>query len=195
MTVTTSPMPSIGLLDYLKGYWGGILYGFPLKGVLAAIVTFATDSLNLSAVVFYWYCAFTLIELVTSVLKSVALHQWDVKVFSYWIYRVVTQMLLVALVGGMFHMVADTMGWVIAGANWVLILCSIVDLGSIIDNLRLVGAPVPPFIDVLFKGIRRKGAVHLGNLLDDPAAAEALERSLAVNRHKRRRKKKEQNDA
>ena len=172
--------PAVSVFETVRQYWMDVLHLFPLKAGVAATIVWFADATGLSATVALWYCAFTLIEFLVSTIEKVSYNQWSKSHLSHWLYRVTTQLVLAAMVGGIFHMVAETTGSTIAGINWVLLLCAAVDFGSIVDSLIKIGAPVPPFFVVLARGFKRKSAMYLGNALNDPVMRAELEKALGV---------------
>ena len=180
--VSMSVAPTESVTATVKDYWSNIMYNIHVKAVLAGILTWFTEATGLSATVFLWYAAFTLIEFIVTTAEKVMYKQWSKAHLSHWVYRVTTQLVLAGLVGGLFHMLGETTGSTYAGINWVLILCATVDFGSIIESLIKIGAPVPPFMTVLAHAFKRRSAVYLGNMLNDPKARAELEKLLGVRR-------------
>jgi len=178
--VSMSVAPTESVTVTVKDYWSNIMYNIHVKAVLASILTWFTEATGLSTTVFLWYAAFTLIEFMVTTAEKVIYKQWSKNHLSHWVYRVTTQLVLAALVGGLFHMFGETTGATYAGINWVFILCATVDFGSIVESLVKIGAPVPPFMAVLSHTFKRWSAVHLGNMLNDPKARAELEKALGV---------------
>lgn len=182
--VSTNAAPEASVIATVREYWMNVFYNLPIKATLAGALTWFVQSTGLSLTVLWWYALITVLEFAVTTCEKITYHQWKKSHLSHWVYRVSTQLTLAALVGGLFHMIGETTGSTYAGINWVLILCSTVDFGSIVESLVKIGAPVPPFMAVVSRAFKRWSAVYLGNMLSDPKARKELEKALGVTEEK-----------
>lgn len=167
-------------MDTVSDYIGYFFRWFPVKAALASVVTYCTMYFGVEPVVFYWYCAFSTLDLLVGMWYAAMVHASYLRFARLWFYRLSVQLAIIALIGGLFHMVFAITGRLVEVVNWMLLLCSLVDLGSALDKLAFMGVPLPQFLMPVINAVRRRTAYHIGNVVHDPKLTEELSAVLSV---------------
>lgn len=160
-------------------YKDQFMFGIHIKAFFAFLLTIFIDIIGGNAVVLFLYGMFATLNLLLGMFAAGVYNEFDTRRVGYWFRKIVGQLLVVFLIGVFFHMIYQTSGVAFYLTNWLLIIYSIVDLGSIVDKLDRLGVPVHPVVLMFLRLIRRKVAIDVSNLLQDPEVREHIERALS----------------
>ena len=167
-------------MDTFNDYIGYFFRQFPAKTLFASITAYCATYFGIEAAVFYWYCIFAVFDLLVGMWYAAAFGASYVRFARMWFYRLAVQLGIIALVGGLFHMLFAITGHLIEVVNGMFMVCSVVAFGSALDKLAFMGVPLPAFLMPLVNALRRRLSYHLSNVVRDPRLADELNASLAA---------------
>ena len=166
------------MVTYLHSFWDDITYAFPFKASLAAVGTAFAEFTGGHEYVLMLYLAFATADFFFGTFAAIRMRDFSVRKMYHWLRKVCTQLLIVISFTGLCKMLFYTASLDIALANWLFFLFAVMDCASIFDNMERAGLPVPPFIDILLRRIRRRAVVTLTNVVGDADDAEQFEEAL-----------------
>lgn len=159
-----------------------LLEGAWLKSVIATAGVFFVEVLYGDLIVLNIYLLFLFLDLILGVVKSKVYGTYRVKEIGRWVGKLLTHLLVILLFGLVCNSLFTTSGFLIPTVNWLLFCLTITELASILDNLRKLGAPVPPIVYKFLKILRRQAAKKLSTYVEDPEMKEDLLRTLSEER-------------
>lgn len=168
----------IELRVWVTHYVEQLMTGASIKVFFASVLTFFTNVLYGDKVVFMIYLAFALLDLVLGVTKAIVYDSFNPKYLLYWVKKLGTHMLLILLLGLLCNAFFHTSGVTVSFVNWMLFICSTTELASIIWNLKSLGMPVPPVVDVFLKVLRKRASSHIAQCFGDDEMRQEIEKAL-----------------
>jgi len=173
-----SQIPLNNIPNDIRYYFMDIWSAFPIKAGIAAVIALAAKHFGLVVEVLYAYCALMFADLITGIIRAIVYRQFCISKINRWVLKVGVQFFVATIIGVFFFMFEKTSGISIYVINWIFLMYAISDLTSTLENLENVGIKLPAPIKLIIKLLRKKTAIHLATIFDNPEAAKEIEEAL-----------------
>lgn len=173
------------IIHYIEQLFAGAW----VKGLLAGILTIYIELFHGNIAVLNIYFIFAVIDLVLGTWYAHRVRSWSPRYVLYWLRKLVAYVGLVSLFGGLCLTITITTGENMGLVNWLLLCCTITEFGSILKNLKKLGVPLPPVLEVLLRLIRKQASEKIAEKLGviDEEDKKELEVAIAGGKIKDRR--------
>lgn len=160
-------------------YMEQLMHGAWLKACIATIAAIFTNIMFGDVEVLGVYMAFALLDLVLGMLRAVVYGDFEFRYLWRFARKLATFAVVVTVIGFLAYAFFRVSGVLIYAVNWTLFFCTVVEAGSIISNLKLLGCPIPAVVDLFLSVIRKQAARNLAKYVDHPEMQAAFEEALS----------------
>ncbi len=175
------------IMETVQYYVSQLWAGAGIKSFLAALATIYIDLFHGQVIILNVYLLFSGVDLALGTWRAVKTDRWSPKFVLYWVRKLFTYVCIVSLFGGMSLAFFLWTGMNLQLVNFLLVCCCITELGSIIKNMKKLGMPLPPVVDVLLNLIRRQAAEKMNQAIggteeDQKKLEEAIQGTDTLDR-------------